>query len=77
MTRLIVKHYHELSSHSAGTNFVLSQINGRVRIVAVYEEISACKNELSECKRCRNKPVTQMIIWAITTSKAALHISCI
>ena len=29
VTRLVVKHYHELSNHSAGTNFVLSQISGR------------------------------------------------
>ena len=61
MTGLVVKHYHELSNHSAGTNLVLSQINGRFWIVAVYEEIRACENELSECKRCRNKPATQIM----------------
>lgn len=41
VTRLIVKHYHELSNHNPGTNFVLSQISGRFWIVAAREEIRA------------------------------------
>ena len=59
MTRLVVEHYHELSNHSAGTNFVLSQISGRFWIVAAYEEIRTWENESSEFKRCRNKHPTQ------------------
>ena len=39
MTKLIVKHYHELANHSAGTDFVLSQISGRFWIVAAREEM--------------------------------------
>ena len=61
VTRLVVKHYHELSYHSAGTNFVLSQISGRFWIVAPREEIREWKNECSECKRRRNKPATQIM----------------
>ena len=34
VTRLVVQHHYELSNHSAGTNFVLSQISGRFWIVA-------------------------------------------
>ena len=40
-TRLAVKHYHELSNRSAGTNFVLSQISGRFWIAAAYGEVRA------------------------------------
>ena len=39
VTRLIVKHYHELSNHNAGKNFVLSQISERFWIVAAREKI--------------------------------------
>ena len=61
VTTLVVKHYHELSNHCAGTNFVLSQISGRFWIVAAREEIRAWENECSECKRRRNKPATQIM----------------
>ena len=55
-TRLVVKH-----NHSAGTNFVLSQISGRFWIVAAYEEIRAWENKCSERNRSRNKPATQIM----------------
>ena len=61
VTKLIVKYYHELSNHSAGTNFVLLQISGRFWIVAAREEIRAWENECNECKRRRNKPATQIM----------------
>ena len=61
MTKLVVQHYHELSNHSAGTKFLVSQISRRFWIVAACEEISARENECSEFKRCRNKPVTQIM----------------
>ena len=59
--RLMVKHYHELSNHSAGTNFVLSQVSGKLWIATAREEIRARENECSECKRCRNKLATQIM----------------
>lgn len=61
VTRLIVKHYHELCNHSAGTNFVLSQITGKFWIVSAREEIRAWENEYSECKRHRNKPAAKVM----------------
>ena len=61
VTRLVVKHYHALANHSAGTNFVLSQISGRFWIVAAYEEIRACESECSEFQKCRNKPATPIM----------------
>ena len=61
VTRLVVQHHYELSNHSAGTNFVLSQISGRFWIVAAYEEIRACESECSEFQKCRNKPATPIM----------------
>ena len=37
VTKLIVKHYHEQANHTAGTNFVLSQINQKFWIIAARE----------------------------------------
>ena len=39
VTKLIVKHYHEQANHTAGTNFVLSQVSEKYWIVAAREEI--------------------------------------
>ena len=61
VTRLIVKHFHEMANHSAGTNFVLSQLSGRFWIVAACEDIRARENECNEFKRRRNKPATQIM----------------
>lgn len=61
VTRLIVKHFHEMANHGAGTNFVLSQLSGKFWIVAAREEIRAWENECNECKRRKNKPATQIM----------------
>lgn len=61
VTKLIVKHYHELANHGAGTNFVLSQISGRFWIVAAREEIREWENECNECKKRKNKTATQIM----------------
>ena len=37
VTKLIVKHYHEMANHSAGTNFILSQISQRFWITAYID----------------------------------------
>ncbi|XP_067017990.1 uncharacterized protein [Acropora muricata] len=39
VTKLIVKHYHEQANHTAGTNFVLSQINEKYWFIAAQEEM--------------------------------------
>jgi len=61
VTKLIVKYYHDLANHSAGTNFVLSQISGRFWIVAAREEIREWEAECNECKKRKNKVATQVM----------------
>lgn len=45
VTKLIVKDYHEQANHSTGTNFVSSQVNQKVWIVAAREEIREWEEE--------------------------------
>ena len=61
VTKLIVKHYHEQANHSAGTNFVLSQVSEKYWIVASREEIREWEGECNTCKRRRNKTSTQIM----------------
>lgn len=61
VSRLIVKHFHEMANHGAGINFVLLQLSGRFWIVAACEEIRAWENKCKECKRRRNKPATRIM----------------
>ncbi len=61
VTKLIVKHFHELSNHSAGTNFILSQLNQRYWIPAAREEIREWETECNTCKRKRNKAGAQIM----------------
>ena len=58
---LIVKYYHELASHTAGTNFVLSQISQRFWVVATREEIRNWERQCNECKKCKNKAASQIM----------------
>lgn len=50
VTKLIVKHYHEQANHTAGTNFVLSQVSEKYWIVAAREEIREWERECNMCK---------------------------
>ena len=61
VTKLIVKHYHEQANHTAGTNFVLSQINQKYWIIAAREEIREWERECNMCKRMRSKTTTQIM----------------
>ncbi|XP_068712874.1 uncharacterized protein [Montipora foliosa] len=61
VTKLIVKHYHEQANHTAGTNFVLSQINEKYWIIAAREEIREWERECNMCKRMRGKTTTQIM----------------
>jgi hypothetical protein len=60
ITKLIVKHYHELNHHS-GTNQVLSSLSVHYWIEAAREVIRQWEKECSFCKRQRNKPSTQIM----------------
>ena len=61
VTALIVKYYHELANHAAGTNFVLCQISQRYWIVAGREEIRKWEAQCNECKRRKNKVASQIM----------------
>ena len=61
ITKLIVKHYHEQANHSAGTNFVLSQMSEKYWVIAAREEIREWEGECNMCKRRRNKTSTQIM----------------
>ena len=60
LTKLIVRHYHELTGHQ-GTNLTLSSISAKYWIVAAREEIRSCENECFECKRRKAKITTQIM----------------
>ena len=55
VTKLIMKHLPELSSHAAGTSFILSQVNQRYWIIAAREEIRNWETECNMCKRKKEK----------------------
>ena len=61
VTKLIVRHYHELSSHSAGTNFIMSQVSQKYWIIAAREEIREWEGECNMCKRRKNKVASQIM----------------
>ena len=61
VTKLIVKHYHEQANHTAGTNFVLSQVSEKYWIVTAREEIREWERECNMCKRRRSKTTTQIM----------------
>ena len=51
VTKLIVKYYHEMANHSAGTNFVFSQISQRFWVISAREEIRSWERECNKCKK--------------------------
>lgn len=61
VTKLIVKRYHEQANHSAGTNFLLSQISEKYWVIAVHGEIREWEGECSMCKQRRKKSSTQIM----------------
>ena len=61
VTKLIVKHFHELANHSAGINFVSAQISQRYWIPAAREEIKAWEPECNECKKRKRKTANQIM----------------
>ena len=48
----VTKHYHEHANHSAGINFLLSQISEKYWVIAAHGEIREWEGECSMCKRC-------------------------
>ena len=61
VTKLIVKHYHEIGKHITGTNHTLANISSKFWIIAAREEIREWENECNECKRRRAKAARQVM----------------
>ena len=61
VTKLIVKHFHELGKHITGTNHTLSNLSSKYWIVAPREEIREWEQQCNECKRRQAKVATQVM----------------
>ena len=62
ITKLIVKHYHELGKHISGTNHTLANLSTKFWIIAAQEEIREWENECNECKCRRAKVASQVMV---------------
>eukprot|EP00117_Sycon_ciliatum_P019093 scpid35165/ scgid17425/ len=60
ITKLVVKHHHELQQHG-GTNQTLSSVCERFWIVAAREVIREWEHECARCIRTRAKPAEQVM----------------
>ena len=67
ITKLFVKHYHELGKHVVGTNHILGNLSSKYWIVAAREEIREWERECNKCKRRRAKDATQVMAPLPTT----------
>ena len=61
VTKLIVKHHHELGNHCAGTNQTLSLLSTRFWIISAREEIIEWERECTICKRRKAKVAQQIM----------------
>ena len=61
VTKLIVKHYHEVGQHVLGTNHTLANLSNEYWIEAAREEIRTWEKECNECKRRRAKAASQVM----------------
>ena len=55
VTKLIVKHHHELGNHNAGTNQTLSSLSTRFWIIAARQEVVEWERECERCQRRKAK----------------------
>ena len=61
ITKLIVKHHHELGNHTAGTNQTLSSLSTRFWIIAAREAILEWEKECSMCQKRKAKVAQQIM----------------
>ena len=73
MTKLIVKHYHEIGRHITGTNHTLGNLSTKFWIVADREEIREWENECNECKKRRAKAARQVMA-PLPRTRLRLHL---
>ena len=61
MTKLIVKHYHEVGHHVTGTDNTLANLSTKYWIVATREEIQDWEKSYNECRRRKLKAAEQIM----------------
>ena len=61
VTKLIIKHHHELGNHSTGTNQTLSSLSTKYWILAAREAIIEWERECRMCKRRTTKTASQIM----------------
>ena len=61
VTKLIVKHYHEMGHHTAGSNQTLSTLSTKCWIIAACEEIAEWEKECAACIRKKVKCAKQIM----------------
>ena len=61
VTKLIVKYYHEMGNHNAGTNQTLSALSTKYWIMAAREEIAEWEKECAACIRRKAKCAKQIM----------------
>ena len=61
VTKLIVRRYHEVNNHAAGTNHLLSIISNKYWILNTCEEIREMEKEYVKCARQKAKNARQKI----------------
>ena len=61
VTKLIIKHYHELGNHIAGTNQTLASLYTRFWIIAAREAILEWEKECVMCQKRKAKVAQQIM----------------
>ena len=61
VTKLIIKHYHELGKHIAGTNQTLASLSARFWIIAAREAILEWEKECAMCQKRKAKVAQQIM----------------
>ena len=61
ISKLIVRLCHQITNHSAGTNFILSQIREKYLIFGAREVIKECETTCNMCKRMKNNVAGQVM----------------
>ncbi|XP_028407850.1 uncharacterized protein LOC114530430 [Dendronephthya gigantea] len=61
VTRLIIKHYHEIGQHVLGTNHILANLSNDYWIEAAREEIRSWEKECSKCRRRKAKAASKVM----------------
>ena len=62
VTKLIVKHHHELGNHVTGTNQILASLSTRFWIIAAREAILEQEKECAMCQKRKAKIAQQIMV---------------